>query len=78
MIDNEDYLKTCIVYIHNNPVKHGFVKSVEEYKWSSYNNLISVMDTFLEREFVLDFFGGKENFIRYHGINAEGLDEYDL
>ena len=78
LIDNEDYLKTCIVYIHNNPVKHGVVKSVEEYKWSSYNNLISVMDTFLEREFVLDFFGGKENFIRYHGINAEGLDEYDL
>ena len=78
LIENENYLLTCILYIHNNPVKHGFVKSVEDFKWSSYNDLISDKATFLEREFVLNLFGDKDNFIRYHGINTEGLEEYDL
>ena len=78
LIENENYLLTCILYIHNNPVKHGFVKSVEDYKWSSYNDLISDKATLLEREFVLNLFGDKDNFIRYHGINMEGLEEYDL
>ena len=75
MIENENYLMTCISYIHNNPVKDGFVKSVEDYKWSSYYAIISDQPTMLDRDFVLNLFGGKENFIRYHGLNPEGFED---
>ena len=34
---DEDY-RSHIDYIHKNPVKHGLVKSAEEYQWSSYRN----------------------------------------
>lgn len=30
-----DYARTCIRYIHDNPVKAGMVQNAEEYKWSS-------------------------------------------
>lgn len=36
-VENESYLLTVIRYIHNNPVKAGFVTKPEEWKWSSCN-----------------------------------------
>jgi REP element-mobilizing transposase RayT len=35
-IDSDAYLLSVVRYIHNNPVKAGLVKNIEEYKWSSY------------------------------------------
>ncbi len=67
VIESEYYLRECIAYIHNNPVKDGFVKTAEEYKWSSYNAVISEKPTLIEREFVLNLFGGTENFRYFHG-----------
>ncbi len=37
---NDDYLKECSEYIHNNPVKAGLVGSKEEWLFSSYSELI--------------------------------------
>lgn len=36
VIDSENYLNSCINYIHLNPVKAGIVKNKEDYKYSSY------------------------------------------
>jgi hypothetical protein len=66
MIENENYLRDCVVYIHNNPVKDGFAEKVAEYKWSSYNAITSNKPTLIEREFVLNLFGGVENFKYFH------------
>jgi len=38
---NQMYLKNCISYIHNNPVKAGICKSLEGYKYSSYSQYIN-------------------------------------
>lgn len=65
-IDDEKYLKNLILYIHNNPVQHNFVEKVEDYKWSSYNSIISNKESLIERERVIDFFDDKENFIFSH------------
>ena len=32
---SDDHLNSCVAYVHLNPVKAGFVKSSEEYRWSS-------------------------------------------
>lgn len=40
IVENDGYLLTVLRYIHRNPVKAGLTKSVQEYKWSSYNEYI--------------------------------------
>lgn len=37
---NEEHLKSCVVYIHKNPVKAGMVKQEKDYKYSSYNEYL--------------------------------------
>jgi len=65
-IANETYLKNVILYIHNNPVHHGFCEHPVEYPWSSYLSCISVKPTKLKRESVLGWFDSEANFIQLH------------
>lgn len=65
-IEHEDYLKQLIVYVHLNPVKHNFTKSFETYLHSSYRSYISDKETSLDRDFILELFGGLKNFKFYH------------
>jgi putative transposase len=37
---DEDDLKRCVDYVHWNPVKHGLVRSVGEYPWSSFHRFV--------------------------------------
>lgn len=39
-IFDERYLISCMVYIHNNPVKAGFIKNIKDYDYSSYNEYL--------------------------------------
>jgi putative transposase len=50
LIENENYLKQVVYYIHYNPVKHGLVKNLTDYKWTSYHSIISDKPTKLKRE----------------------------
>ncbi len=38
--EHEDYIQTCFDYIHSNPVKAGLAKSLEEWPYSSYRELM--------------------------------------
>lgn len=44
---NEKHLYSCIKYIHNNPVKAHLCNSMNQYKYSSYNE-------FLEKKILID------------------------
>jgi len=76
IIETEHYLRNCICYIHHNPVKAGFVISVEDYKWSSFCGIISEKPSLLERKFVIDLFGGKDLFLRYHGKDPATFEDF--
>lgn len=65
-IENEEYLKQLIVYVHLNPIKHKFTKSFETYLHSSYRSFVSDKETSIDRSFILELFGGIENFKFYH------------
>ncbi|WP_312195712.1 hypothetical protein [Epilithonimonas vandammei] len=65
-ITEESYLKQVILYIHNNPVKHGLTNNVKDYKWSSYNSILSSKNSKLKRKEVLDYFEDESNFIFSH------------
>ena len=53
-------------YIHHNPLKHGFVDDFRDWPYSSYEDLLSTKESFLEKDAVLGYFGGREEFVRFH------------
>ncbi len=66
MVDAEDYLKRVVLYIHNNPVHHGFCSHPSEYPWTSYLTSFSEKPTKLKRDEVIQLFNGKEDFKQQH------------
>jgi REP element-mobilizing transposase RayT len=68
-INNSKYFKNLIYYIHNNPVKHGFVEKMFDYPWSSYLTIISIKKTKLKRDTVIGWFNNKKEFIEFHSKN---------
>ena len=67
LLRDEDYLRTCIMYIHANPIKSRLAYTLEESRNSSYPELISAQPTWLDKDTVLRYFGGLENMIAMHG-----------
>lgn len=65
-IEDDWFFMNAVKYIHLNPVEHGFVKDVNDYPWSSYPYYRDQKECFLTKEYVLDIFGGLENFIFVH------------
>ena len=65
-----------IIYIHNNPVHHGFCTHPVEYPWSSYLTCISLKPTKLNRDRVIGWFDDQANFIYMHNQKVE-LDQIE-
>lgn len=65
-IADDDYLKYLIFYCHYNPEKHRYCNSFKDYKFHSYNAIISQNKSKIARQFVLELFNGLEAFINFH------------
>ena len=65
-VSNDGSFCKVVHYIHANPVHHQFVKTLDKWPHSSYQILISKTVTKLDREYVLNIFGGLDWFIKYH------------
>jgi hypothetical protein len=78
LVHNEDYLRQVILYVHNNPIHHGFCSHPLEYPWSSYITCVSEKPTKLKRESVLNLFNERDNFKKQHNqqINLEKIEKY--
>lgn len=63
---DENYLSHLICYIHRNPIHHKINKNYSEYRYSSYNQIVSEQENFLEKGKLLNQFGGKKNFVEAH------------
>ena len=66
LVDNLKQLLNLILYIHRNPVTHGFVDHISEYPWISYHSIISEESSLVKKEVVLNYFEGVENFKYVH------------
>ena len=64
--DKESQFTQTIIYINANAVKHRLVNDINEHKWSSYHNIISDKPTILLKQKILDWFGGRHQFIQLH------------
>ena len=73
-VTDDDYFIQLIVYIHLNPIKHGFSDNLN-YPYSSYNAMISNQKTLLKRQEVLQYFGDIENFKYWHDFQKIKREE---
>ena len=63
-----------MIYVHQNPIKHGFVENLSEYRYTSYNTILSDKVTLLKREKVMTLFENQSDFSESH-ILLVSLDE---
>lgn len=76
-VDDLRYLLTVVRYIHQNPVKAGLEPLPgASYPWSSIHSYIHNDNSFVNTLFIIDQFGGKDNFHALHNepIDSECLD----
>ena len=71
MVEDEDYFILLVNYIHRNPIHHGLVKQLSDWKYSSYKTIISNKPTKLDRIEVLSFFDSVQDFILFHEENKQ-------
>lgn len=62
LVTNDRYFTALVAYVHRNPQKHGFVTDFRAWPHSSYRALVSDRPTRLQREAVLEWFGGRTGF----------------
>lgn len=55
VVDNEGYFLTVLRYIHQNPIKAGIAKDMEQYPWSSYREYIGIA-SITDIDFALEIF----------------------
>ena len=65
-VSDDQYFRKLVHYIHYNPVEAKYCNSPGDWKFSSYNSLISTSPTSLLREELLSYFQDRENFIYCH------------
>ncbi len=66
LINDERYFYSAVFYIHSNPVHHLTTKDFTGYPFSSYQIFKSNQNTRLCKNEVFNWFGGKEQFFKYH------------
>ncbi|RXK48224.1 hypothetical protein [Aquirufa rosea] len=60
LVEKLEDLSTLIAYIHLNPQKHGLTSNFRNWDWSSYKKVLQFKKSLIEKEFVLEWFGGKK------------------
>jgi REP element-mobilizing transposase RayT len=56
-VETDDYLFGVLRYIHQNPLKAGMVKKLDDYIWSSYSEYIGLSEEhYVDKKFVLSLF----------------------
>ncbi|MEJ7691476.1 transposase [Daejeonella sp.] len=67
-VTDDSHFTRIITYIHQNPYVANLVKRMEDYKYSSYRSYLLTKPSMLERQEVLDWFGGLEGFFEDHKV----------
>ena len=65
-VTTDEQLIQVVIYIHRNPEKHGLVNDFRDWKYSSFDAFYSGINI-IEKNEVLDWFGGLTEFENAHG-----------
>lgn len=68
-LNDENYLKHLILYLHTNPVKHRISDKFETYPYSSYREILNNRSDIIPSKEIIELFGDERNFKDVHFIN---------
>ena len=72
-VTSDEYMRMLILYIHLNPVKHGFVSIRENWQWTSFNEFLHNQPDLLNR-----LFGNTERYNSQHHARQREFKEYQI
>ena len=78
-VETEQYYKTVLRYILQNPMKAGLEKRPGSYRWSSYLAYEKGRSLLTDTQYALDVFGSRETLLEYlaENNNDSVMDEED-
>ena len=80
-VEDEKYLLTVLRYIHRNPINAGVCDKIDEWKFSSYNEIISENSQLIDTNYIYSIIA-KEQFIEFNKMKNDDecleCDEKDL
>ncbi|WP_138431783.1 hypothetical protein [Fodinibius saliphilus] len=65
-VSSDQYFSRLIIYIHNNPVHHGFVEDINDWPHSSWHAYVVDRSTNINKAEGIAWFGGQEAFEQIH------------
>jgi hypothetical protein len=68
---NKEHFINTIIYIHRNPIHHGFFKYFTGWCYNSYCEIIELKSKMVEVEKIIKLFQSLEKFIEIHDKNLE-------
>jgi len=72
--DNPSYF-SVFRYVHRNPIKHGLVQRIEDWRWSGHNALrLGIQDQIIDAKFPLSLFANETNTARSRYENFISMD----
>jgi len=72
-IDSPTQLRNTLIYIHNNPVHHGYCRHPAEYTWSSYNDYLTEYELPDQMHFLQGMFNNRDQFVYLHEHSTQKL-----
>ena len=76
-INDESYFTKLVYFIHANPQTHGLINDFRKWNWSSYHKTIQNKSAKLEKTEILNWFYGREAYIKYHAVHHLFIMEDD-
>ncbi len=74
-VENNAYFQNAVLYQHFNAVRHGFSPSPVDYRFSSFPAYLSQQPSLLERNTVIQKFGGQAEFMSRHKSHNWRLED---
>lgn len=64
--ETEPDINSFMFYIHGNSVHHGLTNKIGQWPYDSYPVILSEKSTALKRSEIIEWFGSREQFIKFH------------
>lgn len=72
-IASKEHFIRAVVYVHRNPIHHGFREAYDDWPYTSYYGILNNDDLGVENVKVLAVFGGRKDFIDSHAESLKTL-----
>lgn len=72
--DRTQFLNT-VIYVHRNPIHHGFCRYYDEWKFSSYNEIVNDNNNLVNTTALLKMFGGLDSLKNAHAVSLKNFEQ---